>query len=147
MAGTARLSSGLIILRGRYEHEARRSRAAADPTLAAWQMLIGMAFLLEASPICTSGVVGRRYLTFSEREDIASLILRKLSAYPRDNSLAVGLRELWGTSSRTLSTLKWLQDPGIASTCIRRPEQARGPQLARTSGLLLPPGGDPGPLV
>jgi len=40
----------------------------------------------------------------------ASLILRKLSAYPRQNGLAVGLREL-GRIERTLFTLKWLQDP------------------------------------
>jgi TnpA family transposase len=39
----------------------------------------------------------------------ASLILRKLSAYPRQNGLAVGLREL-GRIERTLFTLKWLQD-------------------------------------
>lgn len=39
-------------------------------------------------------------------------ILRKLSAYPRQNSLAVGLREL-GRIERTLFTLKWLQDPAL----------------------------------
>jgi hypothetical protein len=42
----------------------------------------------------------------------ASLILHKLSAYPRQNSLAVGLREL-GRIERTLFTLKWLQDPTL----------------------------------
>ncbi len=42
----------------------------------------------------------------------ASLILRKLSAYPRQNGLAVGLREL-GRIERTLFTLKWLQDPAL----------------------------------
>lgn len=40
----------------------------------------------------------------------ASLILRKLGAYPRQNSLAVGLREI-GRIERTLFTLKWLRDP------------------------------------
>ncbi len=42
----------------------------------------------------------------------ASLILRKLSAYPRQNGLAVGLREL-GRIERTLFTLKWLQEPAL----------------------------------
>jgi hypothetical protein len=42
----------------------------------------------------------------------ASLILRKLSAYPRQNSLAMGLRE-YGRLERTLFTLKWLRDPAL----------------------------------
>ena len=42
----------------------------------------------------------------------ASLILRKLSAYPLQNGLAVGLREL-GRIERTLFTLKWLLDPAL----------------------------------
>jgi TnpA family transposase len=42
----------------------------------------------------------------------ASLILRKLSAYPRQNGLAVGLCEL-GRIERTLFTLKWLLDPAL----------------------------------
>lgn len=37
-------------------------------------------------------------------------MLRKLSAYPRQNGLAVSLREL-GQIERTLFTPKWLQDP------------------------------------
>ncbi|TWC59528.1 Tn3 transposase DDE domain-containing protein [Burkholderia sp. SJZ115] len=40
----------------------------------------------------------------------ASLILRKLGAYPRQNGLAAGLREI-GRIERTLFTLKWLRDP------------------------------------
>ncbi len=40
----------------------------------------------------------------------ASLILCKLSAYPRQNGLAVGLREI-GRIERTLSTPKWLRNP------------------------------------
>ncbi len=40
----------------------------------------------------------------------ASLILRKLSAYPRQNGLAIALREI-GRIERTLFTLQWLQDP------------------------------------
>jgi len=39
----------------------------------------------------------------------ASLMLRKLGAYPRQNSLAQALREL-GRLERTLFTLQWLQD-------------------------------------
>ena len=42
----------------------------------------------------------------------ASLILRKLGAYPRQNSLARALREM-GRLERTLFTLKWLQDPAL----------------------------------
>src|SRR5208337_3475316 len=38
----------------------------------------------------------------------ASLILRKLGAYPRQNSLALALREI-GRIERTLFTLAWLQ--------------------------------------
>jgi len=42
----------------------------------------------------------------------ASLILRKLANYPRQNSLAVALREL-GRLERTLFTLTWLLDPAL----------------------------------
>jgi TnpA family transposase len=42
----------------------------------------------------------------------ASLILRKLSSYPRQNSLAVALREL-GRIERTLFMLQWLRDPAL----------------------------------
>jgi TnpA family transposase len=42
----------------------------------------------------------------------ASLILRKLGAYPRQNSLALALREL-GRVERTLFTLEWLQSPEL----------------------------------
>jgi TnpA family transposase len=39
----------------------------------------------------------------------ASLMLRKLSSYPRQNGFAVALREI-GQIERTLFTLDWLQD-------------------------------------
>lgn len=39
----------------------------------------------------------------------ASLLLRKLGSYPRQNSIAVALREL-GRIERSLFTLQWLQD-------------------------------------
>lgn len=42
----------------------------------------------------------------------ASLILKKLAAYPRQNGLAHALREL-GRLERTLFTLRWLEDPGL----------------------------------
>ena len=42
----------------------------------------------------------------------ASLMMRKLGAYPRQNGLAVALREL-GRMERTLFLLDWLQDPGL----------------------------------
>ena len=42
----------------------------------------------------------------------ASVILRKLAAYPRQNSLALALREL-GKLERTFFTLQWLQDPSV----------------------------------
>jgi TnpA family transposase len=42
----------------------------------------------------------------------ASLILRKLGAYPRQNSLALALRE-FGRVERTLFTLEWLQSPEL----------------------------------
>ena len=42
----------------------------------------------------------------------ASVILRQLGAYPRQNGLALALREL-GRLERTLFTLDWLEDPAF----------------------------------
>jgi TnpA family transposase len=42
----------------------------------------------------------------------ASLLLRKLASYPRQNGLAVALREV-GRVERTLFTLAWLQSPDL----------------------------------
>ena len=42
----------------------------------------------------------------------ASLLLRKLASYPRQNSLAAALREI-GRIERTLFTLEWLQSPDL----------------------------------
>ena len=39
-------------------------------------------------------------------------MLRRLSAYPRQNGLALALREL-GRIERTLFTLDWLSDPAL----------------------------------
>ncbi len=42
----------------------------------------------------------------------ASAMLRRLAAYPRQNGLALALREL-GRVERTISTLDWLRDPAL----------------------------------
>jgi TnpA family transposase len=42
----------------------------------------------------------------------ASLILQRLGAYPRQNTLAAGLREV-GRVARTLFTLRWLAEPEL----------------------------------
>ena len=42
----------------------------------------------------------------------ASLMLRKLGSYPRQNSLALALREI-GRIERTLFMLAWLEDPAL----------------------------------
>ena len=42
----------------------------------------------------------------------ASLMLRKLASYPRQNRLALALRE-FGRIERTLFTLEWLQSPEL----------------------------------
>lgn len=49
---------------------------------------------------------------FSNGTVTASLILKKLAAYPRQNSLSVTLREI-GRIERTLYTLEWLQSPEL----------------------------------
>jgi hypothetical protein len=43
---------------------------------------------------------------------VTASLLRKLSAYPRQNGLALALREL-GRIERTIVTLKWLQEPAL----------------------------------
>lgn len=60
----------------------------------------------------------------------ASLMLRKLGSYPRQNGLAVVLREL-GRIERSLFTLDWLQNVELRPPCPCRTEQGRGPQRAR----------------
>ncbi len=51
----------------------------------------------------------RLAVSIKEGTVTASLMLRKLGSYPRQNGLAVALREL-GRIERTLFTLDWLQD-------------------------------------
>jgi TnpA family transposase len=67
----------------------------------------------------------------------ASVILRKLSAYPRQNGLALALREL-GKLGRTLFTLEWLQDPELTSPQPRRAQQGRAAKCASPCGVLQP---------
>jgi hypothetical protein len=56
------------------------------------------------------GVLNLRLATSIEKGTVtASLMLRKLGSYPRQNGLAVALREL-GRIERTLFTLDWLQN-------------------------------------
>ena len=43
---------------------------------------------------------------------IASLIMRQLASYPRQNGVAAALREL-GRLERTLFTLDWIEDPEL----------------------------------
>ena len=45
----------------------------------------------------------------------ASLIMRQLASYPRQNGLAAALREL-GRMERTLFTLDWIDDPELRRT-------------------------------
>jgi TnpA family transposase len=47
----------------------------------------------------------------------ASLMLRKLGSYPRQNGLAVALREL-GRIERTLFILDWLQSVELRRPCM-----------------------------
>ena len=42
----------------------------------------------------------------------ASLVLQRLGAYPRQNSLALALRE-WGPVERALFRLEWHQNPDL----------------------------------
>src|SRR5271166_2529721 len=46
---------------------------------------------------------------------IASLIMRQLASYPRQNGVAAALREL-GRLERTLFTLDWIEDPELRRT-------------------------------
>jgi hypothetical protein len=54
----------------------------------------------------------------------ASLIMRQLAAYPRQNSVAAALREL-GRLERTLFTLDWIEDPGAIDRLIPYAKNAR----------------------
>jgi len=66
----------------------------------------------------------------------SSAILKKLSAYPRQNGLAKALREV-GRIERTLFTLDWIKNPAAAAGA-SRPQQRRGTQCTCSRRLLLP---------
>jgi TnpA family transposase len=51
----------------------------------------------------------------------ASLIMRQLASYPRQNGVAAALREL-GRLEPTLFTLDWLEDPGLPSRELNKGE-------------------------
>jgi len=69
----------------------------------------------------------------------ASLMLRKLGAYPAQNGLALALRELG--RARTLALHPGLSEGrGSPTTDPRRPEQGRGPERAGAGGVLQSPG-------
>lgn len=56
--------------------------------------------------------VRRLAISIHQGSVTASLMLSKLAAYPRQNNLAVALREI-GRIERTLFTLEWLQNPEL----------------------------------
>lgn len=58
------------------------------------------------------GEVLRLIASIQQGTVTASLILRKLGSYPRQNGLALALREI-GRMERTLYTLAWLEDPTL----------------------------------
>ena len=62
-------------------------------------------------------------------------MLRKLGAYPRQNGLAMALREL-GRIERTLFTLEWLQSTELRRPRPEWPEQRRGEECFGKGGLL-----------
>lgn len=56
--------------------------------------------------------IGRVVAALGNRTVTPSLVLKKLSAYRQQNSLAAALREI-GRVQRTLFTLRWLSDPAL----------------------------------
>ena len=57
----------------------------------------------------------------------ASLIMRQLASYPRQNGVAAALREL-GRLERTLFTLDWIEDPELRRDDRPGTQQGRVPQ-------------------
>ena len=74
----------------------------------------------------------------------ASLMLRKLGRYPRQNGLAVALREP-GRIERTLFILDRLQSVELRRRVLCRAEQGRGAQLAGQGCVLQPSRRNPRP--
>ncbi|KRP72580.1 hypothetical protein AYJ70_27450 [Pseudomonas monteilii] len=68
----------------------------------------------------------------------ASLVLRKLGSYPRQNGLAVALREL-GRIERTLFILDWLQSVELRSRVHAGLNKGEARNALRQGGVLQPP--------
>jgi TnpA family transposase len=66
-----------------------------------------------------------------------SQILRKLASYPRQNELALALREV-GRVERTLFMIDWILDAD-SNAGPDRPQQGRGPSRAEAGHQLPPP--------
>jgi TnpA family transposase len=77
--------------------------------------------------------VMRLTASIKRRTVTASLILRKLAAHPRQNSVATG-RE-YGRLERTLSTLKWLRDPALRRRVTGRLNGVPRTSRERTPGV------------
>lgn len=74
----------------------------------------------------------------------ASLMLRKLGSYPRQNGLAVALREL-GRIERTLFILNWLQSVELRRRVHAGLNKGEGAQRAGPRCVLQSPRGNPRP--
>jgi len=74
----------------------------------------------------------------------ASLIMRQLASYPRQNGLAAALREL-GRMERTLFTLDWIDDPELRRTTGQELNKGKGPQQLGACRVPSSPRRDPGP--
>ena len=73
----------------------------------------------------------------------ASLMLRKLGSYPRQNGLAVALREL-GRIERTLFILSWLQSVDLRRRVHAGLNKGEARNALARAVFLLPPRGDQG---
>jgi TnpA family transposase len=63
----------------------------------------------------------------------ASLLLKRLGAYPRQNSLALALREI-GRIERTLFMLNWLELPGLRRQATAELNKGAQDRVARAIG-------------
>jgi TnpA family transposase len=64
-------------------------------------------------------------------------MLRKLSSYPRQNGLAMALREIGQIEliERTLFTLDWLQDVELSPACSRRANKGEAKNALARAGM------------
>src|SRR3546814_1939629 len=87
-----------------------------------------------SSDVCSSDLhwpdIERVIGAIRHRTVTPSLILKKLSAYRQQNSLAAALREI-GRIERTLFTLRWFEDPALRRTVTA--ELNKG-EIGRASG-------------